>query len=121
MLVYICQSQSPNSSHHYPLSPLGVRTFVLYICVSISALQTGSSVLFIDNQVFFKFFFFLIYLFICLFIYLFIYFAEPGLSCGTQDLRCRMRDLHYSVQDLSLQHAGALVAACGLLVATCGI
>ena len=27
-----------------PLSPLGVRTFVLYIGVSISALQTGSSV-----------------------------------------------------------------------------
>ena len=26
------------------LSPLGVQTFVLYICVSISALQTGSSV-----------------------------------------------------------------------------
>ena len=26
------------------LSPLGVHTFVLYICVSISALQTGSSV-----------------------------------------------------------------------------
>ena len=27
-----------------PLFPLGVHTFVLYICVSISALQTGSSV-----------------------------------------------------------------------------
>ena len=27
-----------------PLSPLGVHTFVLYICVSISALRTGSSV-----------------------------------------------------------------------------
>ena len=27
-----------------PHSPLGVHTFVLYICVSISALQTGSSV-----------------------------------------------------------------------------
>ena len=27
-----------------PLSPLGVHTFVLYICVSISALQTSSSV-----------------------------------------------------------------------------
>ena len=27
-----------------PLSPLSVHTFVLYICVSISALQTGSSV-----------------------------------------------------------------------------
>ena len=40
VLVYICQSQSPNSSHHHHhprLSPLGVHTFVLYICVSISA------------------------------------------------------------------------------------
>ena len=27
-----------------PLSPLGVHMFVLYICLSISALQTGSSV-----------------------------------------------------------------------------
>ena len=43
MLVYICQSQSPNSSHHHhsrpPLPPLGIHTFVLYVCVSISALQ----------------------------------------------------------------------------------
>ena len=40
--VYTCQSQSPNSSHPHPhpppLSPLGVHMFVLYICVSISAL-----------------------------------------------------------------------------------
>ena len=46
--VYTCQSQSPNSAHHHPhpprFSPLGVHTFVLYICVSTSALQTGSSV-----------------------------------------------------------------------------
>ena len=39
--MYICQSQSPSSSHHHPLSPpllcpLGVHTFVLYICASIS-------------------------------------------------------------------------------------
>ena len=34
-----------------PLSPPGVHTFVLYICVSISALQTGSSV---PVNVFFK-------------------------------------------------------------------
>ena len=49
ILVYICQSQSPSSSHHHhspsPAAfPLGVHTFVLYICVSISALQTTSSV-----------------------------------------------------------------------------
>ena len=42
ILVYIRQSQSPNSTH--PPSPLGVHMFVLYICVSISALQTSSSV-----------------------------------------------------------------------------
>ena len=30
------------------LSPLGVHTFVLYICVSISALQTGSSIPFFE-------------------------------------------------------------------------
>ena len=43
--VYM-STQSPNSSHppRRPLSPLGVHMFVLYICVSISALQTGSSV-----------------------------------------------------------------------------
>ena len=34
----------PTTTTHHPLSPLGVHTFVLYICVSISALQTGSSV-----------------------------------------------------------------------------
>ena len=34
----------PPPSPPPPLSPLGVHTFVLYICVSISALQTGSSV-----------------------------------------------------------------------------
>ena len=46
--LYTCQPQSPNSSHPHPhpplLSSLGVHTFVLYICVSISALQTSSSV-----------------------------------------------------------------------------
>ena len=46
-----CIHVSPNLPIHHtptptplPLSPLGVHTFVLYICVSISALQTGSSV-----------------------------------------------------------------------------
>ena len=38
----MCQSQSPSSSP--PHFPLGIRTFVLYICVSISALQISSSV-----------------------------------------------------------------------------
>ena len=36
-IVYICQLQSLNPSH-IPLSPLGVRKFVLYICISISVL-----------------------------------------------------------------------------------
>ena len=34
----------PPSPPHPLLSPLSVHTFVFYICVSISALQTGSSV-----------------------------------------------------------------------------
>ena len=37
-----CQSQSPNLSQ--PSSPLGVHTCVLYVCVSVYALQIGSSV-----------------------------------------------------------------------------
>ena len=36
IVVYICQSQSPNSSQ--PFFPLDIHTFVLYVCVSISAL-----------------------------------------------------------------------------------
>ena len=36
--VYIYQSQSPKSVHP-PLLPLGFHTFILYICVSVSALQ----------------------------------------------------------------------------------
>ena len=46
ILVYICQSNLPvhPTTTPTPLSPLGVHTFVLYICFSISALQTGSSV-----------------------------------------------------------------------------
>jgi len=35
-IVYVCQSQSPNSSHSSFL--LDIHTFVLYSCVSISAL-----------------------------------------------------------------------------------
>ena len=42
MSIPIAQFSTPPSPP--PLSPLGVHTFVLYICVSISALQTGSSV-----------------------------------------------------------------------------
>ena len=38
VVVCTCQSRFPNPSH-----PLGVHTFVLYICVSISALQRSSS------------------------------------------------------------------------------
>ena len=37
-VVFVCQSQSPNSSHLLAV-PLGV----LYVCVSISAFQIGSS------------------------------------------------------------------------------
>ena len=41
-MVYICQHQSPNSSH--PLIPLGVSIFVLYICISVSVWQMRSAV-----------------------------------------------------------------------------
>ena len=45
MVVYIFQSQSHDSSHP-PCFPLDIHTFDLYICVSISASQIRSSVLF---------------------------------------------------------------------------
>ena len=41
--IYICQSQSPNSSHPFSLH-LGIYMVVLYVCVSISALQIRSSI-----------------------------------------------------------------------------
>ena len=41
--VYMCQSQSPNSSYPTPFL-LGIHTFVLYIYVSISALQIRLSI-----------------------------------------------------------------------------
>ena len=41
-IVHMRQSQSPNSSH--PSSPLGVRIFVLYLCVIIPALQIRSPI-----------------------------------------------------------------------------
>ena len=44
MSIPISQFIPPPPPPPLPLSPLGVHTFVLYICVSISALQTGSSV-----------------------------------------------------------------------------
>jgi len=44
-LVYTCQCNSPNSSHP-PLPPSHVHMSVFYICVSISSLQIGSSLLF---------------------------------------------------------------------------
>ena len=44
MSIPISQFIPPPPPPPPPLSPLGVHTFVLYICVSISALQTGSSV-----------------------------------------------------------------------------
>ena len=44
--MYICQSQSPDSSY-LPILPLvSIRLFVLYFCVSISSLQIGSFVQF---------------------------------------------------------------------------
>ena len=40
--VYVCQSQSLNSSHHHPF-PI-YHMFDIYVCVSITALQIRSSV-----------------------------------------------------------------------------
>ena len=47
MVVYLCQSQSPNSSH-LPL-PHQVHMSAVYVCVSIPALQINSSVPFFLN------------------------------------------------------------------------
>ena len=44
MSIPIAQFSTPPSPPHRGFSPFGVHTFVLYICVSTSALQTGSSV-----------------------------------------------------------------------------
>ena len=44
MSIPISQFITPPPHTPPPLPQLGVHTFVLYICVSISALQTGSSV-----------------------------------------------------------------------------
>ena len=38
----MCQYQSLNISHFLSF-PLGIHTFFLYVCVSISALKIGSS------------------------------------------------------------------------------
>ena len=49
-IVYTLQYIYVNSSlpiHPPSLSPLGVHTFILYICVCVSALQVGSSILFV--------------------------------------------------------------------------
>ena len=43
LIVYMCQPQLPNSSHP-TCSLLGIHRFVLYICVSISALEITSSI-----------------------------------------------------------------------------
>ena len=43
MLVYLCQTQSPNSSHPHLPHPVSTCPF-FYVCVSIPALQIGSSV-----------------------------------------------------------------------------
>ena len=45
-IVYMCQSQSPYS-FHIPLFSLSIHMFVLYIYVSISALQVRSSIPFL--------------------------------------------------------------------------
>ena len=48
-VVYVCQSQSPNSSHR-PLSPLVDHMFVLYVSVSIFALGIRPSIPFFQEK-----------------------------------------------------------------------
>ena len=49
-ILYICQSQSPNSPDLTPPFPLGIHTSVLYVCVFISVLQIRSSIpFFLDS------------------------------------------------------------------------
>ena len=48
--VYISQSQSTNSSHSPSL--LGIHTFVLHVCVCLSALQIRSSIPFFLDSVY---------------------------------------------------------------------
>ena len=43
-IEYMCQSQSPSSSH--PSFPFGIHIFVLYICVPISALHIEKNFLY---------------------------------------------------------------------------
>ena len=47
IVVYICQSQSSNLSQAH--LPFGIRTFVLYICVLISALHKTIYTIFLDS------------------------------------------------------------------------
>ena len=42
--IYVNPNLPIQTTTHHPFPPLGVHTFFLYICVSISALQTGSPV-----------------------------------------------------------------------------
>ena len=46
-VVYMCQSQSPNSSH--PPSPLGNHKFVLYICDCFCFANKLVSIIFLDS------------------------------------------------------------------------
>ena len=43
-IVYVCQSQPPNSPHPTDISSLGVPRFILYVCFSISVLKIRSSI-----------------------------------------------------------------------------
>ena len=61
----ICQSQSPSPSH-FPC-PLGVHKFVVYVCVSISALQINSSVPFFLYSTYKQYYMILVFLFLTYF------------------------------------------------------
>ena len=42
MVVYVCQSQPPSSSH-FSFSPSSIHASILYVCVSVPALKIGAS------------------------------------------------------------------------------
>ena len=50
ILVYTCQSQSPNSSHHHqPSYPLGIHMFVLYVCLYFCFVNKNICTIFLDS------------------------------------------------------------------------
>ena len=134
MAVHIRQFQSPSSSH--PPSPCPVCPHVPYICVSIPALQIGSSVPFFQSNEFyttaghnvFVFCFFkLNYLFIYLWLW-WVFVSVRGLSLvaasvGHSSSRCAgLSSWPLFLRSTGCRRAGSVVVAHGpSCSAACGI